>query len=105
MAIESLAAGTPVVATDVGGVPDVVEQGTDGFLTSVGDVEAMAAALERLARNPDLAVEMGRAGRERTLPRYRVERLIDDIDSLYRVLLAEKGLPLPEPRPARARAT
>ena len=50
---------------------------------------------------------MGRAGRERTLPRYRVERLVDDVDSLYRVLLAEKGLPLPEPtpRPARARAT
>ena len=95
-----------MVATRVGGVPDVVEDGADGFLAPVGDVEAMAAALERLARDPQLAREMGRAGRERTLPRYRVERLIDDVDSLYRVLLAEKGLPLPEPTSsARARAT
>jgi glycosyltransferase involved in cell wall biosynthesis len=95
VAIESLAAGTPVVATAVGGVPDVVESGTDGFLTSVGDIDALAAALERLARNPELRTEMGRAGRARTLPRYRVERLVDDVDALYRVLLAEKGLPLP----------
>ena len=86
--------------------PTWSSDGTDGFLTPVGDVEAIAAALERLARNPQLGVEMGRAGRERTLPRYRVERLIDDVDALYRVLLAEKGLPLPEPTSsARARAT
>ena len=95
VAIESLAAGTPVVATAVGGVPDVVENGTDGFLAPVGDVEALAGALERLARNPELRAEMGRAGRARTLPRYRVDRLVDDVDALYRVLLAERGLPLP----------
>ncbi len=40
---------------------------------------------------------MGRAGRERTLPRYRVERLVDDVDALYRELLGEQGLPLPSP--------
>jgi glycosyltransferase involved in cell wall biosynthesis len=107
VAIESLAAGTPVVSTAVGGVPDVVEHGTDGFLAPAGDVEALAASLERLARSPELRVEMGQAGRARTLPRYRVERLVDDVDSLYRVLLAAKGLPLPEPvkKPARGRAT
>jgi glycosyltransferase involved in cell wall biosynthesis len=97
VAIESLAAGTPVVATDVGGLPDVVEHGTDGFLTSVGDIEGLASALERLARNPALRAEMSHTGRERTLPRYRVERLVDDIDALYRELLAEQGLPLPQP--------
>ncbi len=95
VAIESLAAGTPVVATAVGGVPDVVENGTDGFLAPVGDVAALANALERLARNPELRAEMGHAGRTRTLPRYRVDRLVDDVDALYRVLLAERGLPLP----------
>jgi hypothetical protein len=40
-------------------------------------------------------LQMGRAGRERTVPRYRVERLVDDVGSVYQVLLAEKGLPLP----------
>jgi glycosyltransferase involved in cell wall biosynthesis len=96
VAIESLAAGTPVVATDVGGVADVVEHGTDGFLTGVGDIESIATALERLARDPELRTKMSRAGRERTLPRYRVERLVDDVDHLYRELLAKQGLPLPE---------
>jgi glycosyltransferase involved in cell wall biosynthesis len=96
VAIESLAAGTPVVASDVGGVADVVEHGTDGFLTGVGDIEGIATALERLARDPELRAAMSRAGRERTYPRYRVERLVDDVDRLYRELLAEQGLPLPD---------
>jgi glycosyltransferase involved in cell wall biosynthesis len=101
VAIESLAAGTPVVASRVGGIPDVVADGVDGLLANVGDVDAFAAALERLARDPALREQMGGAGRERTLPRYRVERLVDDIDELYRELLAERGLPAP-PRPSEA---
>ncbi len=88
VAIESLAAGTPVVASRVGGVPDVVDDGVDGLLVPVGDVEAIAAALERLAHDPELRARMGRAGRERVIPRYRVERLVDDVDALYRELLA-----------------
>jgi glycosyltransferase involved in cell wall biosynthesis len=95
VAIESLAAGTPVVATDVGGVPDVVENGRSGFLTRVGDINGIVDALERLARDPDLRDELGQAGRERTIPRYRVDRLVDDVDALYRELLAERGLPSP----------
>jgi glycosyltransferase involved in cell wall biosynthesis len=88
VAIESLAAGRPVVATRVGGVPDVVEDGTDGFLVPVGDVDAIVGALERLARDPALRERMGAAGRGRVVPRYRVERLLDDVDALYRDLLA-----------------
>jgi glycosyltransferase involved in cell wall biosynthesis len=97
VAIESLAAGTPVVATRVGGVEDVVEHGTDGLLVPVGDVVSISAALERLARDPELRRAMGRAGKERTAPRYRVERLVDDVDELYRELLAAAGLPAPVP--------
>jgi glycosyltransferase involved in cell wall biosynthesis len=95
VAIESLTAGKPVVATRVGGVPDVVEDGVDGFLVSVGDVASMASALERLARDPELAAAMGRAGSGSVIERYRVERLVDDVDALYRELLADAGLPLP----------
>jgi glycosyltransferase involved in cell wall biosynthesis len=86
-AIESLAAGRPVVATRVGGVPDVVRDGEDGFLVETGAVDDLADALARLAADPDLRERMGAAGRERVLPRYAVGRLLDDVDRLYRSLL------------------
>jgi glycosyltransferase involved in cell wall biosynthesis len=87
-AIEALAAGCPVVASRVGGVPDVVEDGVDGFLVEPGDVEGMAERLARLAADSALRTRMGAAGRARVLPRYAVARLVDDVDGLYRSLLA-----------------
>jgi glycosyltransferase involved in cell wall biosynthesis len=91
-AIEALAAGRPVVATRVGGVPDVVRDGEDGFLVETGAVDALADRLARLAADPDLRRRMGDAGRARVLPRYSVERLIDDVDLLYRSLLEAAGV-------------
>ncbi len=90
-AIEALAAGRPVVATRVGGVPDVVQEGEDGFLVEPGATDELADRLARLAHDPELRERMGRAGRERVLPRYAVERLVDDVDRLYRSLLSEVG--------------
>jgi glycosyltransferase involved in cell wall biosynthesis len=95
VAMEALAARKPVVATRVGSVPDVVSDGEDGFLTGVGDVEALAASLERLARDEGLRSRFGDTGRARVLDRYDVGRLVDDVDLLYRELLAEAGLPQP----------
>jgi glycosyltransferase involved in cell wall biosynthesis len=90
-AIEALAAGLPVVATRVGGVPDVVRDGIDGFLVDPRRRGELVDRLARLAADPHLRARMGTAGRERVLARYAVERLIDDVDSLYRSLLA--GVP------------
>jgi glycosyltransferase involved in cell wall biosynthesis len=87
-AIEALAAGRPVVATSVGGVPDVVRDGEDGFLVGLGDVDGLAERLARLAADPELRERMGAAGRARVLNRYAVDRLVDDIDRLYRSLLS-----------------
>ena len=92
-AIEALAGGRPVVATRVGGVPDVVRDSVDGFLVERGDIDGLADRLGRLAGDPELARRMGEAGRKRMRERYSVERLVDDVDALYRKLLAEKGLP------------
>ena len=86
-AIEALASGRPVVATRVGGVPDVVRDGVDGFLVEAGAIDDLADRLARLAADPELRERMGAAGRERVLSRYAVDRLVDDVDRLYRSLL------------------
>ncbi len=89
--IEALAAGKPVVATRVGGVPDVVDEGETGFLVRPRDTHALAERLEILARDPERRAAMGAAGRERMLGRYAVDRLVDDVDELYRELLASRS--------------
>ncbi len=94
-AIEALAAGCPVVATRVGGVPDVVRDGFDGFLVEPGDVDAMAERLARLAADPKLRRRMGEAGRASVHERYSVERLLDNVDRLYRELLERATTSLP----------
>jgi glycosyltransferase involved in cell wall biosynthesis len=85
--IEALAAQRPAVATRVGGTPDVIRDGVDGFLVEVGDADALSERLAQLANDPERRARMGADGRERVLGRYAVERLVDDIDRLYRSLL------------------
>ena len=89
--IEALAAGRPAVATRVGGTPDVVRDGEDGFLVEVGDVASLADRLAELAADPERRERMGVDARVRMLERYAVPRLVDDIDRLYRSLLAVRG--------------
>ena len=91
-AIEALASGTPVVANRVGGVPDVVSDGVDGFLVEPGDVEGAADRLAELASDPELSARLGESGRREMFERYSVSRLVDDVDRLYRTLLAAKGV-------------
>lgn len=85
--IEAMAAGRPVVATLVGGVPDVVQDGVSGVLVGVGDAEALAAAVEQLIKDPARGRLMGEAGRQRVQQVYGAERLLRDIDELYQELL------------------
>ena len=95
VAIESLAAARPVVATRVGGVEDVVSDGVDGFLVEPG---VSRRSRTRWRGSPSIlrcVQQMGAAGRERVIPRYRVSRLVDDVDELYRELLSARKLPLP----------
>ena len=79
--MEAGACEVPVVATRVGGVPELVEDGVTGLLTPPGDAPAMAAALEQLLSNPRLRAEMGRAARRRIMANFsiggQVDRLLD----------------------------
>lgn len=88
-AIEALAAGCPVVATSVGGVPDVITDGIHGYLVPSRDVDAMADRIVTLLRDPAQRRAMGCAGREMAAARFRADRLIRDIESLYRELLED----------------
>ena len=88
--IEALAAGKPVVAYGVGGVPDVVRDGVDGFVVQPGDTAALARRLAELSADPQRRARMGAAGRERVLERYGVGRLLDDVDRLYRGTMAKE---------------
>jgi glycosyltransferase involved in cell wall biosynthesis len=84
--IEALAAGCPVVATNVGGVADLLDGGRLGALVPSGDADALAEAiLACLKTRPDM-----KAAQETMLKRYGIERLAQDMDSLYRGLLAKK---------------
>ncbi|MEM7051670.1 MAG: N-acetyl-alpha-D-glucosaminyl L-malate synthase BshA [Acidobacteriota bacterium] len=86
--LEAMACGVPVVATRVGGVPEVVADGETGFLCPVGDVEAMAAAALRLLRDPDLAGRFGKAGRRRAIECFSQRQIVAQYRQLYERVLA-----------------
>lgn len=86
--LEAMAAGTPVVATRVGGVPEVVVDGTTGVLVPPGNPELLARACGDLLNDRQRALELGRAGAERVRTEFAVEGLVERTVALYRELLA-----------------
>jgi glycosyltransferase involved in cell wall biosynthesis len=86
--IEAMAAAAPVVATNVGGIPEVLRDGIDGLLVPPGDEEALAGAILRLVRDPDLARRLGGAGRARAEAEFGIGTLLDGTIDMYRELLA-----------------
>jgi glycosyltransferase involved in cell wall biosynthesis len=88
--IEAGACSLPVVGTAVGGVPDVVIDGVTGLLAGVDDVPGIAAAIDRLIADRTLARTLGRAGRERVVPRFSLDRLAAKHADLYASLLGRR---------------
>lgn len=72
--LEAMACGLPVVVTDAGGTREAVRDGVEGFVVPCRDVEAMAEALVRLGRDPELRRRMGEAGRRRVLEEFTLDR-------------------------------
>ncbi|HEY4098731.1 MAG TPA: glycosyltransferase [Baekduia sp.] len=89
--IEAAAAGVPAIATDVGGVADIVLDGTTGWLVAPGDPAALAGALVAAAGDRAGLRRRGLAAREHVRDRYGAARLVADVDALYVTLLAERG--------------
>jgi glycosyltransferase involved in cell wall biosynthesis len=90
--LEAMAAGLPVVATAVGGTPEVVVDGVTGFLVPPRDPEALADAILCLLRDPELRKRMGTVGRARVTEHFSVEQMVGKTEALYEQLLKEKGL-------------
>jgi glycosyltransferase involved in cell wall biosynthesis len=88
--IQAGMAGLPVVSTRVGSVPEVVLDGVTGIITSL-DVQEIADALEKLAKNAELRAQMGAAAKEFTLSNFGVDRLVLDHEKLYKKLLANRA--------------
>jgi glycosyltransferase involved in cell wall biosynthesis len=85
--IEAQAAAVPVVGTDVGGVRSAVLDGQTGLLAAVDDEAGVAAAIARLLDDSEFATRAGRAGRDHALRSFSLQRLVDDLDAMYRSLL------------------
>jgi glycosyltransferase involved in cell wall biosynthesis len=84
--IEALAAARPVVATAVGGTPDLLGKDERGLLVPPGEPEAMAAAVVAVLEGSEASRRRAQAGREHVLTQHSSERLFQDMDALYREL-------------------
>ena len=83
VALEAMERGRPVIASAVGGLPEIVDEGRTGLLVPPGDVEALVRAIAQVADDPARAAGMGQAGRARALDGFSQERCTERIESLY----------------------
>ncbi len=88
--IEAMMAGLPVVATSVGGVPELVEDGVTGFLVPRSDPEALAEALQRLIDDPELRERMGKAGRQKAMCEFTLDRMLRETEKVYEKVLGRE---------------
>lgn len=90
-ALEAMACEVPVVASRVGGIPEVVTDGETGFLSEVGDVEKMAKDAARLLTEAEFRIEMGRRARASALAHYRTDIVIPQYLDFYQKVINQHG--------------
>jgi glycosyltransferase involved in cell wall biosynthesis len=81
--LEAMAYGLPVVATDVGGISEAVQDGVNGFLIQPGECEKLAERIDRLATSPELRLEMGKSGYELAAGKFALPVIINQLEALY----------------------
>ena len=89
--IEGMAAGRPVIATNGGGVPEIVEDNVTGLLIPPNDERSLADAMRRLLRDPDTAEEMGRRGRERAREFFNLQRTARSVEQIYTEVMGDRN--------------
>jgi glycosyltransferase involved in cell wall biosynthesis len=91
VALEAMERARPVIAAEIGGLGELVEEGVTGLLVPPGEAEPLTQAILQLARNLPRAAELGEAGRHRALEQFLQERCTDRTELLYRDKLARRG--------------
>ena len=81
--LECMGSGMPVVATQVGAIPEVISEGREGLLVPPGDAAALAAAMDRLAGDADLRLRMGAAARRTCADHYSVDSMVLTLMEMY----------------------
>jgi len=84
--LEAMASGKPVIATKVGGIPEIVKNGENGFLVEAGDSKGVALALEKLINSPELIVQMGESGRKIATNAFTIDLMLRRTAELYNSL-------------------
>jgi len=90
--LESMAHGLPVIASNVGGNPEVISNGIDGILVRPEDPGALATEMIRLVEFPEIARRLGEAAREKVIREYALDRLLNRTEDLYVSLLERRGI-------------
>lgn len=84
--IEGMAAGKPIVATNGGGVPEIVDDGKTGILIPMGNIQAMAEAISRILDDPAAAIKMGERGRERVREHFTIDQTARKVEQIYQLI-------------------
>ena len=91
--MEAMARRRPVVASAVGGIPEVVTDGADGLLVPAGDPDALAAAVTRLLADPALRRRLGEAGHRTVVERFSIDAQVRQVEAVYDEELVRAGFP------------
>lgn len=91
--LEGLSSGTAVLATSVGGTPEMIRHGENGWLVAARDHKALGDAIQTLLRDQSLRHQLGQEGRREAIARFSTERFLKEVEELYRDLLNSGGMP------------
>lgn len=94
--LEAMACGTPVLATAVDGIPEIVEHGTNGWLVPSNNKRMLVQAITHLSRNPELRVRLAAAGREHVAANFTFDRFLNELEGFYEEIDKARSVATPE---------
>jgi len=88
--LEAMASGIPVISTNIGGIPEIIRDGTNGLLVPAQDASALAGAISRLLKDEPLRIRLALNGRETVREKFSAERMIGESENFYEEIIAER---------------